>query len=145
MNLDRFALDLTRYHFRRDVRGYAIYGTWLMLPNNQPPMPCLAILPPHHVSHERSTPAVVPVLNAWAWSEEHGDPSHAARTTMAFLTAMGMKVNPVSCMSLTMAIRDSLGDLLTMPPRPGMRMVVADAIRTDEYGKQHHAEVTEAE
>lgn len=145
MNLDRFALDLTRYHFRREVRGFVIYGTWLVLPDNRPTVPCLAILPPHRISHDRSTPAVVPLNTAWAWSEEQGDPRHAARTTASFLQAMGMAVNPMSCMSLTMAIRDHLGDLISIPPRPGERRVVADAIRTDQDGRQHHAEITEAD
>ena len=42
------------------------------------------------------------------------------------------------------AIRDCLSDLISMPPKPVLdRVVVADAIRTDENGREHHAEISE--
>lgn len=145
MNVTPHLIDLTKYQFRREARGFAIYGTWLFRSAiGVPPEPCLVIVPlARPVTHERSTPAVIPLRAAFVWSEEMGDPRHCARSSAAFLENMDMAVSPLACMSLTMAIRDHLGDLLAIRPYEGDRVVVADAIRTDEQGRQHHAEITE--
>ena len=137
-------IDLTRYAWRREARGFVLYGTWLFRSAiGVPPEPCLVITPNRQVSHERTTPAVIPIRASWIWSEEYGDPRHCARSSAAFLENMDMTASPLACMSLTMAIRDHLGDLLHIPPWTGERVVVADAIRTDASGRQHHAEITE--
>lgn len=144
MNVTPHLIDLTRYAWRREVRGFVVYGTWMFRSTpGVPPEPALVITPNRTVSHERTCPAVVPIRNAWIWSEEAGDPAHAARTSAAFLEGFDMPVSALACISLTMAIRDHLGDLQHIPPYQGDMMVVADAIRTDEYGRQQHAEIRE--
>lgn len=144
MNITPHLIDLTRYAWRREARGFAIYGTWMFRSApGVPPEPCLVITPLRTVSHERTCPAAIPLRNAWIWAEETGDPRHAARACAAFLEAMDMPVSALACMSLTMAIRDHLGDLQHVPPWTGDTRVVADALRTDQYGRQQHAEIRE--
>lgn len=135
-------IDLTRYAWRREQRGFVIYGTWMHRTDGQYE-PALVVTPNRAVSHERTTPFCIPLRNAWIWSEEEGDPRHCARTSAAALHEMGMAVSNLACIGLTMLVRDHLGDLQHIPPRPGERVVAADAIITEASGKQRHAEITE--
>lgn len=144
MNITPHLIDLTRYAWRRERRGFAVYGTWLFRATvGERPEPCIVIVPQRAVSHERTTPAVIPLRNAWIWSEEAGDPRHAARSSATMLAAMDVPVSSLACIGFTILVRDHLGDLQHIPPYAGDTTVVADAVRTDQYGRQQHAEIRE--
>lgn len=131
-----YALDLTRYAFRHQRGDLTLYGTWFGKDN---PRPCLVLT----ATYRRTVPCVVLLENAWLWSDEVGDPGHCARSSVNFAQYLGLDyTNQITCMRVTSLIQDHLGDLIAMPPKPNERIVVADAILTDEHGKERHAEVT---
>lgn len=135
-------LDLTRCHFTKAHGDITVFGTWLLQQNGA--TPALVLLATAKVGNENAIPCIVPLSTAWAWSEEIGDPRHAAQRSYWFAANMGLNAhNIATVMRVTSIIRDHLGDLLSIPPRPHDKVVVADAIRTDQYGKEHHSEVIE--
>ncbi|MCE7797865.1 hypothetical protein LWE61_15035 [Sphingobium sufflavum] len=139
MTTRQYALDLTRYHGRFRHGDITVYATWF----GDELHPCLVIVPTHMEGHEKVTPCVVMQRNAWIWTEEIGEPRHAVRTSFQFCQHLRITPSPQMCIRITSIIRDHLGDLLTIPPAPFERVVVADAVRIDSDGKEHHAEVTD--
>ena len=133
----QFALDLTRYHERFQHGDLAVFMTWM----GDELAPCLVIVPAYYEGHEKVTPCVVPQRAAWIWSEAFGEGDHCARTSHQFCNHLRISPDPMACIRITSIIRDHISDLLAIPPAPFERVVVADAIRTDSTGKQHHTEV----
>lgn len=135
----RQALDLTRYHARRTFGDITAIMTWWLA--NERRRPCLVLVPTTQIGREQIIPCVVPQDAAWAWAEETGDGRHCARTSAQFAAYLGLPEHPNSAMRVTFIIRECMGDLLTIPPMPVERDVVADAIRTDSDGREHHSEI----
>lgn len=135
------SLDLTRYAWKRELGDITVYGTWFGAEQD----PALVLVPTMRQSWQKTTPCVVPLTNAWKWDEFTGDPAGCARTCVQFAGFLGF--NPMSSMTvqrIASIIRDHLGDLLHIPPKPTeQRIVVADAFLTDEAGKTRHVEVSE--
>lgn len=138
--MSRPVLDLTETHFTRTCGNLKVIGTWYGATERRP---CLAIVPSGTISHERMTPAIIPLDSAWLWSEEVGDPQHCARACMAFAKGLGLDShNKFDMINLASAIRDHLGDLISIPASPTDKLIVtADAFWTDELGKEHHKEI----
>jgi hypothetical protein len=143
MSAPRTALDLTETHFMRQCGDITVIGTWFGTDQRRP---CLAIVPSRvPMSHERITPAIVPLDTAYLWSEEMGDPQHCAHACARFASGLGLDVhNKFAMINLMSAIRDHLGDLISMPVAPtDKHAVMADAIYTDANGREHHKEITD--
>lgn len=136
----RIALDLSRYHARHTHGDLTVYLTWYGTDQRRP---AIVITPSYRIGWEVSTPCIVPLETAWAWDETVGDPRHCARTTAAFLAALGIPVSIQSAVRLTSLIRDHLGDLLAMPPEPVELVEVGDVIRIDQDGREHHSVIRE--
>lgn len=132
-----FALDLTRYHARYQRGDLTVFLTWF----GNDLTPCLVIVPTHVEGHERVTPCVVLQRAAWVWSEAIGEGRHCAITSYQFCHYLRIAQTPANCIRVTSIIRDHIGDLLAVPPAPFETAVVADAIRRDQDGKEHHSEV----
>jgi hypothetical protein len=143
----RPALDLTRYHARYRHGDLTVYLTW-WLASDAGPRPCLVLIPTHAQSYERATPCIVPLPQAWIWSEI-GDGAYAARTAFAFAEALGLDPGNVNnVIRVRSIIVDHLGDLLSIPPMPNdMReaIVLGEAKVTDREGGNvvKHHEVVE--
>jgi len=134
-------LDLSLRHFERTVGNVTIIGTWLLTTQR----PTLALIP-SNVSpyHDRITPCLVPLDLAYEWDEHTGDPGTCALMSFQFAAALGMNPNePRNVLFVTTLVRDSLGDLLTMPPFPATeKTATADVLITDtNTGKSHEAEI----
>lgn len=115
--LIRPALDLTRYLNRYTHGDITVYLTW-WLADDSGPRPALVLVPTHSQSNEKCIPCVVPIENAWVWSEEKGDPILAALQAMKFVHLLRLAENPQSAFRVRGIIIDHLQDLLTMPPMP---------------------------
>jgi hypothetical protein len=136
----RYDLDLTQSHFERRYGDITVFGTWF----GKDRKPALVLLPTARVGSPDVTPCVVPLSSAWTWDENTGDGAHCARASVMFAQTLGLGFGHVNeVMKITSVIRDCLGDLINMPPKPTEAVVVADAIRTDSSGKQHHSEIIE--
>jgi hypothetical protein len=135
-------IDLARYHERFGHGDLTVFLTWC----GDALSPCLVIVPAFIEGHERVTPCVVPQRVAWVWSEAIGDGRHCALTSYLFCEQLRLNPSINNCMRVTSIIREHIGDLLAMPPATSLhfeRAVVADAIRTDQDGKEHHSEVSD--
>lgn len=145
MRLIHPTLDLTKYAWSHTKGDLRVYGTWRYDDDDRQWVPCLAIVPAHHLlSFERVTPCIVTVDLAWIWSEEHGDEALAGAIIGDFLATLGMAPTPRNAYRVLDLIRDHLEDLIKrIPPRPPEKTVAADAFVTDAAGKQRHAEIKE--
>lgn len=140
MRADRPDLDLTQVHFERPMGDITLFGTWFGAERK----PALVLLPTSKIGREGPIPCVIPLASAWRWAESTGDPKHCARVSVMFAHHMGFDpFNPHVVIRITSLIRDHIGDLLSIPPKPTERVVVADAVRTDEHGREHHSEISE--
>lgn len=136
----QYDLDLTQVHFQRTFGDITLFGTWF----GEQRRPALVLLPTYMIGYAGVVPCVVPLASAWKWAEETGDPRHAARISRMFAQSLSLSPdNIATLMRITTIIRDHIGDLIAIPPKPTECRVVADAIRTDEDGRQHHSEVIE--
>lgn len=135
----QFALDLTRYHARYAHGDLSVFLTWF----GDTLAPSLVIVPSYYEGFDRVTPCVVLQKDAWIWSEAIGDGAHCASTAHQFCQHLRIASDPTTCIRVTSIIRDHIGDLLSVPPAPFERVVVADAFRRDSMGKEHHTEVTD--
>lgn len=135
----RYDLDLTQTHFERNCGDITLFGSWF----GKDRMPALVLVPTNKLGSEYIVPCVVPLSQAWVWDETTGDGAHCARVSCLFATNMGFGFDTMKIMKITSIIRDNIGELINIPPKPTERIVVADAIRTDEYGREHHSEIVE--
>lgn len=139
MTEPRYDLDLTQTHFTRQYGDITVFGTWF----GKDRKPALVLVPTNKLGSEYLVPCVVPLSQAWLWDEKDGDGAHCARVSCIFATNMGFNFDTMKIMKITSLIRDNLGELVNIPPKPTETHVVADAIRTDSSGKQHHSEIIE--
>ncbi|HEV8033937.1 hypothetical protein [Yoonia sp.] len=96
------------------------------------------------IHHERIIPCVVPLSRAWAWAEETGDEGDIVVNAALFAANLGFNPNNLANVRKIIGIvRNHLGDLLAVPPRPrDHHTIVADMIVTDNAtGKTKHIEV----
>lgn len=130
-------LDLARRHFRREKGDITVYGTWF----GRYQEPALVLVPRYRRA-EDIIPCVVPLKRAWVWSESIGDPKQVADTAFDFCIALGLSpYEPANFLRIVDIVRDHLGDLLTIPPKPREYRAVADAIIVESDGKTREHEV----
>ncbi len=136
------ALDLSRYHFRRRKGDLTVLGTWLRTDEDW--RPCLAIVRTGEEADDRTVPCVITIDKAWIWTEEVGDIVIAAHTTAGFLDALRMTPDNRNILRILSIVRDSLGDLVTMPPFQAHETYVAAEITVRAPdGSVKEAEVVE--
>lgn len=132
-------IDLTHCHFRRVVGEFAVFGTWLKIGKDSEP--CLVVTPVMQGTRSIK-PAVIPLSSAWKYSQmAFADPQVVANQVRQF--AIGMNKDSLAqVIALTDLINDCLSDLISMPPDPRERLVVADAEIVID-GRKRTIEVTE--
>lgn len=133
----QYDLDLTQVAFEKHYGDITIFGTWF----GKDRRPALVLMPTAYIGVPGVTPCVVPLSHAWRWTDI-GEPQHCARVSVMFAESLGLSPHNIpTLMRITSIIRDHVGDLLMIPPKPTERVVVADAVRTDQDGREHHSEV----
>lgn len=140
--MTKYALDLTKTHFTQQHGDITVHGSWY----GEQQKPCLVLVPSFRMGFEKVTPCIVPLESAWAWSEEEGEPRHTVQMALQFASCLGLDgFNRFTLMRILTIVRDHLGDLMKIPPKPHDFAVVADAFRTDRDGRVHHIEIKEAQ
>lgn len=142
--------DASEYKAPYDLRiAHAVYkrgDVLVFLTWNQNTGEAAMVLTPRvdKISHDRIIPCVIPLSRAWAWAEETGDEGDIVINAALFAANLGINPNNLNNIHKIMGIvRDHLGDLLAVPPRPrDHHEVVADMIITNNTtGKETHREV----
>lgn len=159
-DLERPMFDLSVAHFTRVHRGIRVQGVWLRDDEDIAGWePALALTNAStwrlNSDNPDSNVCLVTMRQAWAWSEprQGDDPlivremaRIAARSCRLFARNLGLtENNQATLMSVLMVVRDHLGDLLAMPPKPPTdETVVADVTWSDpRTGAVKHGEVTD--
>lgn len=138
-------LSYGRWAFRRTKGDITVFGSWTGANETQ----SLVLLPTALIGHEGAIPCVVRLEGSWIYSEEIGDHHQAYVEAERFAAALGLfPFDPRNVHRVMSIIRDSLGDLLTMPPKPPSWAVktvaVADARSVNlETGEVHETEIHE--
>lgn len=122
MNIEaaRPAIDLTRYHFVRELGDIRLYGTWLHHAEDDEDEPALVLVP----AHRRH--GVVPCCVALSAVFRYTDPRHLATVSLEFARTMGFDSNLMSAAhKIGGIIHDHLLDLIKMPENPTEAVVGA--------------------
>lgn len=133
-------LDLTKTNGERRYGDITAFFSW----HGDKREPCLALLPANMIGRDKVRQikvCIVPLSSVWQWDEHTGSGRHAAFTSAQFAIAMGFEPSVQRCVTITNIVRDCIADILTMPPKPREMVTVADAIRTDADGREHHSEI----
>lgn len=134
------ALNLAHYHWRQQHGDITIYGTWY----GENLRPCLVLIPTYKRKGQGQWgPCVVLVDDAHLWAVDTGSPFYVQQHAVKFAMSLGFEPSPQLCARIANLIDEHIGDLLTIPPKPAERHVVADAIITSESGQQRHIEITD--
>lgn len=138
----RYHVDLRRYHSRHEHGDLTVFLTWA----GPQAMPAMVIVPARKLGHEDCPVCIVRLEGLWIYSEEIGDPQQAAIETLRFARFLGIDsgsaMGPMRVLSI---IRDHLGDIAMIPPRPrDNSRVVAEAIKVDHAtGQETSLEITD--
>lgn len=136
----RPAIDLTRYHFVRELGDIRLYGTWLYNQEDDDDEPCLVIVPAHR--RHGVTPCVVALSAAFRYTE----PSHLARVSLEFAQLLGFEGSVMSAANkIGGIIHDHLLDLITMPENPTETIVGATANVDFGDGRKRTVEILDHE
>ena len=136
----RPVLDLSINAFRKRRGDIEIFGTWL----GKAREPCLVLIPSIRRAGIDYMPCVVRLGNAWIYDEAIGDDTAAHTEAFEIAQALNLTAHEwATRFAIISAIRDHLGDLLTLHVKPSEFLrPVADVITTDrDSGKQTHAEI----
>lgn len=120
MTARQHAIDLTRYTFKREVGELAIYGSWVYNEDQENHEPALIVI--NGLNPKRFKPCVVALSAAYKYNE----PVYMAHVAKEFVHLLGLQDSMTMAFKVAQLIEDSLGDLLTMPPNPTDKIVVAD-------------------
>lgn len=132
------AIDLTQTH-KTWVRGdITVHATWF----GDELRPCIVLVPTHR--RRGFKPAVITVDDAHLWCVETASPFYVQQQTPKIAEAIGITPTPANLARIANLIDDLTSELLTIPPKPAERVVVADAFLTDQDGKERHIEVKDA-
>lgn len=116
-------LDLTRYHFVRELGDFVLFGTWIYHADLDDDEPALVIVPSRRALH-----GTVPCVIALSAAFRYTDPRHLAAVSLEFAKALGFDDTLMSSASkIGNMIHDHLLDLIKMPENPTDTIVGATA------------------
>lgn len=130
------SLDLTQTHFTRPCGDITIHGSWY----GDELRPCLVIVPTYG-RRGYYKPSVILVDDAYLWSTEFGSVGYVMQQAPKIVAYLGFDLSAQLCARVANLVQDHMADLLQIPPKPVELFVVADAIATDENGRQRHTEI----
>lgn len=144
-----YVLDLTKKSFERRLGDITVIGTWVG--DDIETEPCLVLIPTHRRVEpgKRNKPVVIGLSAAYKYY--HGDdyrdgPSYLLDRAIEFNRALGFDDTATNVHRIASAIYDSLGDLISMPPKPVEKATVgAIATITESSGRKHYAEILDYE
>lgn len=123
----KHAIDLTRYHFMRELGDICLFGTWVYNDDQEDTEPCLVIVPRY-----RHPASVIPCVIALSAAHQYDDASYCVTSAHCISENLGFSPS----MHLTHRIADMiyshLPDLVSMPHDPTEAVAVAEG--TLDYG-----------
>lgn len=133
---ERPAIDLTRYHFVRELGDLRLYGTWLYNAEDDDDEPCLVLVPAFRKD------GVVPCCVALSAAFRYTEPLHLAAVSLHFARALGFESNLLhNAQRIGGIIHDHLLDLIKMPENPTQAIVGATANVDFGNGRRRTVEI----
>jgi hypothetical protein len=141
-------LNLNVFAWRKRRGPVEMFGTWFRDPGEpmRGPQPCIAMVPAVRHRSRPIAPVIIPTDSAFKYAEDGADKQtaeDAALLAMHFCAPLGLSLDRKNVLWLLSFIRDHVGDLVQMPPRPPVNQYVgADLLITDhETGQTTEAEI----
>ncbi|AOJ09651.1 hypothetical protein [Burkholderia mayonis] len=132
----RPAIDLTRYHFVRELGDIRLYGTWLYHAEDDDDEPCLVMVSSTRSHH--TTPCCVALSAAFRYD----DPRYLAQASLVFARTLGFDDTLMSSAhKIGSIIHDHLLDLIKMPENPTEAVVGASANVDFGDGRRRSVEI----
>lgn len=133
------ALDLSRYHTKRETGELVVYTTWFYEGNDVEP--ALVLMK----TGNKGKPCVIPLSSAYAYDDPAVGHKHLLTMSKLFNAQLGFNDTMMNVHKVADAIHGSLLDLIQTPPVPtqGDSKVVADMLLTNLDGKTKEIEVRE--
>jgi hypothetical protein len=119
--MSQFALDLTRYQWRKEVHDLMIYGTWLYNDDQEDTEPALVILPRYRTGAK-------PVAIALSSAFKYNNPRYLAQAASVFAVQLGFEDSMTNAHRIATLIDDHLLDLIKMPVDPTEAVQVGEAV-----------------
>lgn len=138
------AIDLSMTVWRKVHGSITAYGTWIQIEGAW--RPALVLVRTGDEMSEHCVPCIVTMDKIWVVTEEVGSEVAAGRLIAGFLDPLRLGANAHNANKLLSIIRDHVGDVLSIGPRPskGLRTIVGDATLTDRAsGKVTETEIVE--
>lgn len=139
-------IDITRYHFKRDVGDLAVIGTWAKLADGQRRR-CLVLMMKWAYGTDDLRVATVyddVDLPNWAVdSRMHGNMEWAVHQAADICETLGITLTPPNINRVIDAVQNHLPDLIMMPPAPpAPSMVIGDIqMRERDSGRVIESEI----
>lgn len=131
-------LDLSKRHFEKVDGEVTIIGTWLGATVEESE-PCMVMIPTFRaLAPGHYKPCVIALSSAYKYDE----PKYLMESASSIADILGL--GQTATFRIARHIHEHLTDLVAMPPKPVEKQIVmADAIVTDESGRQRTAEIIE--
>ena len=133
---DRPAIDLTRFHFMRELGDLVIFGTWIMNDDQEDTEPALVLLPRY-----RPPSSVKPCVVALSAAYLYNDPKYCVRAAKGMAKALGFEDSMTTTHRIADILHSHLSDLISMPVDPSEVVVVADGIIDSGDGTKKSVEL----
>lgn len=144
MNIERFgqkpAIDLTRFHFMREIGDLCVIGTWCMNDDQEDSEPALVLLPRH-----RPPSSVIPCVIGLSAAYLYNDMKYLANAAKGIAKALGFEDSMMRTHKIADAIHTHLPDLITMPVDPTEAVVAAEATLDLGGGKRQSVQLLDHE
>jgi hypothetical protein len=116
------AIDLTRYHFMRELGDLVVIGTWVMNEDQEDTEPALVLLPRY-----RPPSSVIPCVVALSAAYLYNDAKYCVRAAKGMAKALGFEDSMTTTHRIADILHSHLPDLVSMPIDPTVAVVVGEA------------------
>lgn len=140
MNDRTVAIDLTRFHFMRELGDLVVIGTWVMNNDQEDTEPALVLLPRY-----RPPSSVKPCVVALSAAYLYNDPKYCVRAAKGMAKALGFEDSMTTTHRIADILHSHLPDLVSMPVDPAKAVVVGEATVDMGNGRKRTVEFMDYE
>ena len=115
-------IDLSRFHFMRELNDLVVIGTWLMNEDQEDTEPALVLLPRY-----RKPSSVIPCVVALSAAYLYNDAKYCVRAAKGMAKALGFEDSMTVTHRIADILHSHLPDLISMPVDPSTAVVVGEA------------------
>ncbi|CAB4134958.1 hypothetical protein UFOVP275_40 [uncultured Caudovirales phage] len=128
-------IDLTRFHFMRELGDLVLIGTWVWNEDREDTEPCLVLLPRYRPPSSVK-PCIIALSSAW----KYNDAKYCVGAAKGMAFALGFEDSMSTTHRIADIIHSHLPDLVSMPVDPQTAEVVGTASVDVGGGKRRTVE-----